>query len=944
MKHKLLTLSFFLISIISFGQKVSVTPTITPGLFTTTDQITVKYNVTGTSLASLSAAYIWVWIPNQSLDAKYNINPATSAADPAKFTKSVDNGQTYFTISFVPQNFFNSNISAATQLGMLIKGTEWGNGQSIDHIANFGFKITLTSPSSTPVFVDNGENIVIQGTTTVSADFDIYVNDVLVSEQNATTSFSYNYPVSQSSGYGTIRVHATDGTNQTEEQFQYIVSTASPVVARPAGIIPGINYKNGDPSKVTLCLLAPGKSSVYVRGDFSSWEILPANLMNKDGELFWIEITGLTSGVEYGYQYLVDESLVIADPYADKILDPDDAYIPSTVYPNLKAYPTEVKSSTWYQNRVAVFQTGQSPYNWQVPNFEKPAKESLVIYELLVRDFVDSGHRSYETLADTIGYLKRLGVNAIELMPIMEFGGNDSWGYNPQFMFAPDKAYGPKEKLKEFIDVCHQNGIAVILDIALNHQDIPNPYVLMDFNFSTFKPNPTNKWFNVDATHPFSVFYDMNHESSYTKDYVDTINYYWLNEYKVDGFRFDLSKGFTQVNSGSDVSGWSNYDASRIAILKRMADTIWQHFPDAYVILEHLSVNSEEKVLAEYRAAEGKGMMLWGNMNYRYAQATKGFSTGSDIREVYHGERGWTAPRLVGYMESHDEERLMYGNLNYGYSGASYSVRTVAESAERIRAAATLFFTVPGPKMLWQFGELGYDYSINTCSDGTTISNDCRLAAKPVRWDYLDVADRKKIYDHIADINALRAEYDVFTSGTATFSGGTNLFKSIVLKNSPYTSSPGSADEMNAVVAGNFDITEVTTTVEFPHTGTWYNHFNKSSFNVTGSTANITLKPGEYRLFTDYKVYTDQVVTNVEELSIGLGVYPNPASDRLLVDSKGETIKDVQIVSQSGVIYRPSRVANNEWNIKELPAGFYIVQVKTPKGLRSAKLLKTVHQ
>jgi 1,4-alpha-glucan branching enzyme len=86
----------------------------------------------------------------------------------------------------------------------------------------------------------------------------------------------------------------------------------------------------------------------------------------------------------------------------------------------------------------------------------------------------------------------------------------------------------------------------------------------MDFNFGTFQVNATNKWFNVTATHPFSVFYDMNHESAYTKDYVDTINYYWLNEFKVDGFRFDLSKGFTQVNSGSDVGAWSNYDASRI--------------------------------------------------------------------------------------------------------------------------------------------------------------------------------------------------------------------------------------------------------------------------------------------------------------------------------------------------------------------------------------------
>src|SRR5205809_7993714 len=102
-------------------------------------------------------------------------------------------------------------------------------------------------------------------------------------------------------------------------------------------------------------------------------------------------------------------------------------------------------------------------------------------------------------------------------MPINEFDGNESWGYNPSFYFAADKYYGTKNKFKEFIDKCHQNGIAVILDIAMNHQDIPNSYAMLDFDFVNFKPEADNKWFNVSPTHPFNVFYDLNHESSYTK-------------------------------------------------------------------------------------------------------------------------------------------------------------------------------------------------------------------------------------------------------------------------------------------------------------------------------------------------------------------------------------------------------------------------------------------
>jgi 1,4-alpha-glucan branching enzyme len=943
MKHNLLLILFCLTSAVGLAQNVNITPTITPDLFTPNDEITVTYNVTGTTLANLTSAYIWVWIPNQDIDAKYNINPAANAANPAlfDFTKSVVSGQTYFTITFVPQDFFTADISDASTLGMLIKGNDWSNGQSVDYVANFGYKITLTSPASVPAFVDTNDGLLIQANTAVVSDFDLYINDVLVDQQNAVINYSYAHTVTETSGFGTVRLEATDGTNQAEETFQYIISAGSPVLARPAGIIPGINYDAGDPTRVTLCLLAPGKSSVYVRGDFSDWNVLPGNIMNRDGEHFWIELTGLTAGQEYGYQYIVDETIIIADPYADKILDPDDQYIPESVYPNLKPYPAEAKSSLWYKNRVAVFQTDQEPYAWQVVDFEKPEKEKLVIYELLIRDFFDADHRSYQTLIDTLGYLKRLGVNAIQLMPIMEFSGNDSWGYNPTFMFAPDKAYGPKDKLKQFVDRCHQEGIAVILDIALNHQDTPNPYILMDFNFSTFKVNPTNKWFNVEATHPFSVFFDMNHESAYTKDYVDTINYYWLNEFKVDGFRFDLSKGFTQVNSGGDVNAWSQYDASRIALLERMADKIWEHTPDAYVILEHLSVNSEEKVLAEYRSGEGKGMMLWGNMNYLYNQATMGYSSDSDIKGVYHGERVWTVPHLVGYMESHDEERLMYRNLNSGYSGPSYSVKTVTESAERIRAAATLFFTVPGPKMLWQFGELGYDYSINSCSDGTTISNDCRVAAKVVRWDYYDVAARREIYDHFAELNTLRAQYDVFTNGTATFSGGTNLLKSIIIKNDPYTATPVSADEMNAVVVGNFNVTDVNQTVEFPHTGTWYNYFGESEFQVSSTSVSLLLNPGEYRLFTDFKISADEV-TSVEALKSSVGVYPNPASEYIYIDGRGESVKDVAIFSQAGVEFKVSKADNNIWSIKELPAGLYIIKVITSKDVKSVKFIKTV--
>ncbi|NOZ04318.1 MAG: hypothetical protein GXO92_06915 [FCB group bacterium] len=98
-----------------------------------------------------------------------------------------------------------------------------------------------------------------------------------------------------------------------------------------------------------------------------------------------------------------------------------------------------------------------------------------MIYELLVRDFID--RHDYQTLIDTLDYLEKLGINAIELMPINEFEGNSSWGYNPSFYFAPDKYYGTRQDLKLFIDECHRRGIAVIMDIVLNHTYGQSPLV-----------------------------------------------------------------------------------------------------------------------------------------------------------------------------------------------------------------------------------------------------------------------------------------------------------------------------------------------------------------------------------------------------------------------------------------------------------------------------------
>jgi glycosidase len=905
-----------------FGQKVSVNPTVSPAVFLPSEPITVTYDVTGTSLANLSNAWIWVWIPGKNIDAKFNVNPATAAVDAAKFTKSTANNKTTWSITFKPSDFFTVSIANEKQMGVLIKAQDWSGGQSTDFILNFGFQTTLTSPSQSFVFVNPNESISITATSPISANFNLYVNDALTDTKSGITNYSYTLIIPSNTPSAKVRLVATSvagGTN-SEVSFTYVLRANSPLAPRPQGVIAGINYSS-DPTKVTLCLTAPGKNSVYVLGEFSNWSLAPEYQMKRDGDLFWIELTGLTPGQEYGFQYLVNESLRIADPYADKILDPDDQYIPAGTYPGLMTFPTKAQSAKWYENRVAVFQTNQTPYPWKVKNFTPPKKESLVVYEALIRDLFASGKRNYQTLIDTISYFKRLGINAIELMPIMEFNGNESWGYNPTFMFAPDKYYGTKDKLKEFIDVCHQNGIAVILDITMNHQDMPNPYVLMDFDFNQTRPTPANKWFNVTATHPFNVFFDMNHESAYTKKYLDTVNYYWLKEYKVDGFRFDLSKGFTQTNNPGNVSAWSAYDASRIALLKRMADKIWQYHPNAFVILEHLGDNSEEKELASYRAAEGKGMMLWGKMTDPYNQSTMGFASGSGISGVYHANRGWTFPHLVGYMESHDEERLMYKNLQFGATLGPYNVKSLPTALSRMGAASVMFYTVPGPKMLWQFGELGFDLSINRCENGT-VSDGCRLSNKPPKWDYMEDGQRRALYDLTADLIRMKKWYTVFQDGQFTL-GSDGLIKHAVIKNKNFTAAPADSSQMSAVVAANFDLVEQTFEISIPHTGMWYNYYTGESFEVTGSKRVTTLSPGGYFLATNVPLFKEVVTSLNENSKINTLFYPNPSKGWIRSTT---AFSQLNAVTTTGTVISLKKITENTWSTADLSPGIYVIR------------------
>jgi glycosidase len=769
-------------------------------------------------------------------------------------------------------------------------------------------------PSST-VLLNLNDDLEIFAEANLNANLKLYQDGQLLAEVDGQKEISYLLTANEQ-GNHMLELVADNGQFEKRDTVYYVVNPNITVLNPPSGIVNGINYTSN--TSVILQLYAPEKQNIYVIGDFNNWMVNSDYHMyrSSDNASWWIEINNLTPNQRYGFQYLIDGTIRIADPLSHLILDPNnDNAISAQTYPNPHPYPTG--KTTGF---VSIIQPSATPFNWQHDDFVMPEKKDLIIYELLVRDFVHA--KNYLTIIDSLDYLQKLGINAIELMPVGEFENNESWGYNPSFHIALDKFYGTPEHFKMFVDECHRRGIAVILDIVLNHTFGQSPMLAMYWDAANQRPAENNPWFNPICPHePFCWGYDLNHEVQATKDYIDIVNKFWLEEYHLDGFRFDYTKGFVNNANG--------YSDTRIDILKRMADKIWEVKSDAYVILEHWADNNEEKQLSDY------GMMLWGNIHYHYLQAGMGYTANSNLSNGIYSSRGWNDPHLITYIESHDEERLMYEMLNFGNTtNPEHNVKEISTALQRAQTAAVLMLTTPGPKMIWQFGELGYDISID---------NPCRVCNKPILWNYYTQANRKQLYDVYCATIKLRNDYSTFRSLNFQASLG-GAAKRIIL-NDP---------DMNAVVLANFAVINQSVTPNFQSTGWWYEYFTGDSINVSIVTEQLSLKPAEYRIYTDKKIQKPEILSTAsyEELSLSsfeLNLYPVPANEVLnlevgLLESQNLNVKIIdasgKVVLNENKSFYTTEGNSFSLNISKLQSGSYHVLIESENGFSNKMFYK----
>ncbi|MDG1714842.1 alpha-amylase family glycosyl hydrolase [Lacinutrix sp.] len=859
-----------------------------------------------------------------------------------------NNGNGTWSITITPQTYYSLNAtqaSNATKMGMVFRNEDGSQELKANGCADFflnvgAFQVTMINPENNgTVVVNSGANTqILAQNTNGNATYVFKANGATINTQT-TTFYSYFYTnITENKNCELI---VTQGSSSITKYFTILVNETQNE-AIPSNLENGINYTSN--TTATLVLDAPNKDFVYVAGSFNNWNPDASYAMKKDtaSDKFWLELTGLTAGQTETYQYWVVDQTPIsnspnivktADPFSTLVLSPfDDPYIPASTYPNLPTYPAG------QEREVTVLQTGQTQYPWVVTDFEKPKKEDLVIYEVLIRDF--DGDRNFQDLIDKIDYFKDLNVNAIELMPIMEFEGNESWGYNTSFHLALDKFYGTENKFKEFIDVCHQNGIAVILDVALNHAFGRNPMNRMWMNDPDGdgwgEPSSENPYFNEVAAHSYSVGSDFNHQSILTQYYTERVVKHWIEEFKIDGFRWDLTKGFTQ-NATNNETQTNAYQADRVAILKQYADYSWSLDETHYVIFEHLGFGgsaTEETEWANYRLTESvsKGIMLWGKQNNPYNQLSMGFASNSDINSMGHVSRGFNAPRLVGYTESHDEERAMYRNLQFGNnSNGSHNVRDLNTALSRISAIGAVSLTIPGPKMIWHFGALGMENSIFTCNNGSVnepggSDGDCKLDTKPQpQWTdgWLTDTNRNQIYNDWARINELKISEPVFEGDYAINSG--NLTPRIYI----YDDAIPASQLKNVVVLSNFDVVSQNITPDFPYTGTWYDLMDPNgttSLNVTSTTSPINIPAGEFKIYGNA---VPQTLSNSEfDIVDAFKLYPNPALNSFKINKAVNKISIYDISGKQILSFKGDLQPNTDFNVSKLSNGIYVVKLE----------------
>ena len=537
-------------------------------------------------------------------------------------------------------------------------------------------------------------------------------------------------------------------------------------------------------NSIEFKLFAPYNNSATLKGSFSDWSEIS---LKKDDRGYFKAKVELEDGV-YQYKFRLqskswflepDEWVEISDPYATDI---DDAS----------------------QNSIVRIKDGKrivDDYIWQHDARALPSNEELVIYEVYVGGFsggeADKQERGkFTDVIDKLDYLSELGINALELMPIQEYPGDMSWGYTPRHYFAVESSYGSTEDLKRLIDQCHARGIRVLLDIIFNHSDTEAPLTQIDHDYwySSEPSDPEHSWgpeFNYEH-------YDENLDLKPAWQFVGNVVRFWIEEYHIDGIRFDAGK---QIGN-TDFLSWISEQARQAASMKPFFNTI-EYIP-------------EKPDLAGY----GRPMDACWHESF-YQQVLKHIS-GDDfdleaLKEVVAPERqGYQgATSVINYITCHDHKYIM----------AEFGQRSIfgKEAFNRAKLGAVLLFTVVGVPLVWMGNEFG-EYNPEE-------------EAK-IDWQLLENNDNQSLLDYYRGLIALRTQNHALRTDNIEF-----FHEDPETKVLAYTRWNDEGSRVVVVINFSDNFLQDYTVDRFPAAGTW--HEWTQDYNVEAQKGKLVISLGE---------------------------------------------------------------------------------------------------
>jgi 1,4-alpha-glucan branching enzyme len=556
---------------------------------------------------------------------------------------------------------------------------------------------------------------------------------------------------------------------------------------------------------VAFRVWAPHAQRVAVIGSFNDWDGGKCPMQAEENGFWYADVAEAHVGAEYRFLLSTAKgTLTHIDPYAREV--------------------------THSVGNAIVH--GPS-FDWEGDDFHLAPWNELVIYELHVGTFNeeedDKLPGKFDSVSARLGHLKKLGVNAIQIMPIAQFAGERSWGYNPSHIFSVEIAYGGPLAFKQFVKRAHKQGIAVILDVVYNHLG-PSDLDLWQFD-GWSESNFGGIYFYNDARAktPWGDTRPDYGRGEVRQFILDNV-FMWLEEYHVDGLRFDSTVYIRTVNGSSEQDlpeGWS--------LLHWINSQVAQKYPGRITIAEDLQ-NNEWLTTDVGAGGAGFGAQWDANFVHPIRQAV---TTPQDeqrsliaIRDALSYRYNDDAFARVIYSESHDE--VANGKARLPQEVDPQDPKGWY-ARKRSTLAAAMVFTAPGIPMLFQGQEF--------------LEGGWFRDTVPLDWDQRD--EFQGIARLYRDLIRLRLNHDGVTRGLCgQFLQVHHLDDECKVLAYHRWEKGGPADDI-VVVANFLHEPQDGYVIGFPAAGTWQLRFNSDwqgySKDFQGHpSGNVVAEPGQY--------------------------------------------------------------------------------------------------